>query len=365
MPSYDLTSPKRISSAAKTAHIRAGNEPNQDSYNAAWLYGYATALTDVSAQLERSGYLIDKILDYLSAHTDDAQLYRILHQDLNMSHSEIDSLGFCLDSCHNLEGINMNREFVAVAVGYNFGLIPVEELSNIKLKQVSSIVRLDEQNWNLFKAENYEDSRKVDSLLDRYGEYAIKDHLIEPVIMSGEIEMKLPGFDADRDSFLFGGYSFLCEGKEIPVDFSGVAWDIEQEGDNVLISFITGKTPLLTDYFLDDCYIEEYEKLGLRVNDITAKFLSQASSISEFMVSLEMDGKEYAPEDIAQLGAFKLRSLSFENGNCEYRITGDVLEAFNESLCKNLRPSLSTQIHSAESRSASADSTRRDPDREI
>ncbi len=51
MPKYDLSSPLAITSAASQAREYAGNQPNQDSYNTAWLHGYAAALTEVSLQL--------------------------------------------------------------------------------------------------------------------------------------------------------------------------------------------------------------------------------------------------------------------------------------------------------------------------
>lgn len=366
MSNYDLTSPRLIAEAARIAREHAGNEPNQNGYNAAWLHGYASALADTAKQLEPLWKLVNRILDYLSEHNDDSQLYQMLHQDLEMSPEEVASLGFCLDCSNNKEdSTTMNKDFNAVAVGYYFGLIPVKELEDIALKQTSRVVRFDEQNWTLFKADSFEDSRKIDSLLDKYGEHALKEHSIEPVIMCGEIEMKLPGFNSERDSFLFGGYEFVCDGKNVPVDFSGVAWDIKQEGEAVVVSFETGRTPLLTDYFLDDCYEDEYAALGLRINDITAEFLSQASSISEFMVSLEMNGKEYGPEDIAQLGGFSIRSLSFENDVQEYSIARDILDTFNERFSQNKRPSLSAQIQTAENRATGSDLPKGDPERGI
>ena len=50
---YDLSSSGAVSAAAEQARARAGQEPDQGSYNAAWLHGYAQALADVAGQLER------------------------------------------------------------------------------------------------------------------------------------------------------------------------------------------------------------------------------------------------------------------------------------------------------------------------
>lgn len=241
----------------------------------------------------------------------------------------------------------------AVAVGYNFGLIPLEDLSEIKLKEAGAI-RYEGKSRTLFKGETYEDSRKVDMLLDRYGEHPIKDHKIEPVIMSGEVEMVIPGFDKNRDSFLWGGYSFVCDGKQIPFDFSGIAWNIEQTGDLVLVSFETGRTGLMTDYFLDDCYETDYQEAGLRFHDITAEFLSNATSISEFTVSLELDGEELDAEAISQRGDFRITSLTFSNEEKEYPVSQAVLDAFHISL-HTPKPSIDQQIDSAKSRQTSND----------
>ena len=163
----------------------------------------------------------------------------------------------------------------------------------------------------------------------------VEDYKVEPVVMQGELEFIFPGFQKDKDSLLFGSFCFVCDGKKIPFDFSGMAWKIEQNGSNVSIAFETGDTPYGTDYFLDDCYADSYQQSGLRLHDITAKFLSQASAIEEFTVSLEQNGDEYGPEDICCFGSFKLKSLSFSDLNKEYPVAQDVLDAYNEAVSKD------------------------------
>lgn len=49
---YNLSNYNEIAAAEKEAKTRAGNEPNQNGYNAAWLHGYAHALGDVRKQLD-------------------------------------------------------------------------------------------------------------------------------------------------------------------------------------------------------------------------------------------------------------------------------------------------------------------------
>lgn len=225
----------------------------------------------------------------------------------------------------------MNENKLAVAVGYNFGLIPEEEMNGIALDG-EGVIHFEGQNYTLYKAKTYEDSRKIDTLLDKYGEYSIKEYKMEPVIMSGEFEMILPGFDKDTSCLGFGSYTFKCEDKDIPVDFSGVSYDLEQDEDKIKISFETGRTMMNTHCFLDDCYFEDYKKLGIRINDITAKFLSETTEIVDFFIDGEIANKEFATTDLPAGGKFTLKSLCFSDGIHDYPVKEEVIEAFNKSL---------------------------------
>lgn len=51
MSIYKLSTTRQIREAAGIANEKAGSEPNQSSYNAAWLHGYAAALADVAKQI--------------------------------------------------------------------------------------------------------------------------------------------------------------------------------------------------------------------------------------------------------------------------------------------------------------------------
>lgn len=99
MPNYDLSTLGAISAAAELARIRASLEPNQDSYNAAWLHGYADALANVADALEPQRELMDAIIGYMTEQHDSAELYDILHEALAMSDRDILSLGFDLPQC--------------------------------------------------------------------------------------------------------------------------------------------------------------------------------------------------------------------------------------------------------------------------
>lgn len=100
MTNYDLTSIGAISASAKLAHIRANQEPDQNSYNAAWLHGYADALTNVADALEHQQELMDAVIGCMGGQHDSAELYDILHDTLAMSDEDILSLGFDLPQCH-------------------------------------------------------------------------------------------------------------------------------------------------------------------------------------------------------------------------------------------------------------------------
>ena len=93
MPDYNLSSIAAVSASAELAHIRANQEPNQDSYNAAWLHGYADALAHAAEALEPQRELMEAIIGYMG------ELYGILHDIPEMSDQEIRSLGFDLPQC--------------------------------------------------------------------------------------------------------------------------------------------------------------------------------------------------------------------------------------------------------------------------
>ena len=103
MTNYDLTSIGAVSASAKLAHIRANQELDQSSYNAAWLHGYADALTNVADALEHQQELMDSIIGCMGEQYDSAELYDILHNALAMSDEDILSLGFDLPQCHEYD----------------------------------------------------------------------------------------------------------------------------------------------------------------------------------------------------------------------------------------------------------------------
>jgi hypothetical protein len=70
---YDLSNYAAICTAEKQATDRANHEPNQSSYNAGWLHGYARALADVRRGLdtgtaETSRAIVECFEDLLELH---------------------------------------------------------------------------------------------------------------------------------------------------------------------------------------------------------------------------------------------------------------------------------------------------------
>lgn len=229
----------------------------------------------------------------------------------------------------------MKNQGWAIGNGDVFGFLTQEEFDEILLDYQGS-VRFEGEYWNLFHGKHEQDKEKIEHLLKQHTVYSVKEHQVFPVQMTGVLEMEIPEFNKDRDSILFGAYTFICDEKTIPVDFSGMSWNTEQVSDRVLISFTSGETPFGKNYFLEDYYEEDYAEAGLRFNDITAEFLSHADAISEFMVGVEMHGGnewgELGPEEISKLGCFTLKELSFSDREHNYPVRQEVLDAFNQSL---------------------------------
>ena len=112
MPNYDLSSIGAVAASAELARVRASREPNQDSYNAAWLHGYADALANVADALEPQQELMDAIIGYMGEQHDSAELYDILHEALAMSDKDILSLGFDLPQCQELPQTDQHKKSV-------------------------------------------------------------------------------------------------------------------------------------------------------------------------------------------------------------------------------------------------------------
>ena len=69
-------------------------------------------------------------------------------------------------------------KLVAVKVGYNFALVPKIELSGIETNATETIVDISGKQYGLLAGKTFEDSQKLDAVLDMFPEYAIKDYRV-------------------------------------------------------------------------------------------------------------------------------------------------------------------------------------------
>lgn len=65
---------------------------------------------------------------------------------------------------------------VALGVGYSFNLFHEEDVSHIDFKETGVKLSVDGNIYILHKATTYNESRKVDSLLDSNGEMRVSDY---------------------------------------------------------------------------------------------------------------------------------------------------------------------------------------------
>lgn len=80
--------------------------------------------------------------------------------------------------------ISQQPEKIAVAAGYRFNLVDAREASGIDLKGCGTVVTVDGHDYEIMKGATYEDSRKVDDLLDSHGDKPISDFRKQPQGMS-------------------------------------------------------------------------------------------------------------------------------------------------------------------------------------
>lgn len=80
--------------------------------------------------------------------------------------------------------ISQQPEKIAVAAGYRFNLVDTRETSDIDLKSCGTVVTVDGHDYEIMKGATYEDSRKVDDLLDSHGDKPISDYRKRPQGMS-------------------------------------------------------------------------------------------------------------------------------------------------------------------------------------
>lgn len=65
----------------------------------------------------------------------------------------------------------------AVNVGYSFNIFNPEQLEGIELKKMDVFVNFRGDIYPLYNGKTFEDSKKIDKLLDKYGEYHVLSYL--------------------------------------------------------------------------------------------------------------------------------------------------------------------------------------------
>ena len=80
--------------------------------------------------------------------------------------------------------ISQQPEKIAVAAGYRFNFVDAREASGIDLKGCGTVVTVDGHDYEIMKGATYEDSRKVDDLLDSHGDKPISAYRKQPQGMS-------------------------------------------------------------------------------------------------------------------------------------------------------------------------------------
>lgn len=67
------------------------------------------------------------------------------------------------------------KNMIAVTVGYSFGIVPHDKCNDIRLKS-KGIIKFNDSYYELYSGDTFEDSRKIDNLLDEYGEHSVTDY---------------------------------------------------------------------------------------------------------------------------------------------------------------------------------------------
>ena len=133
----------------------------------------------------------------------------------------------------------------------------------------------------------------------------------------------------DADSVSIGGYYFIINGKEIPFDWDAFSGNEE----NGIFEFDTGYG-WFNDFELSDCYDEDYEKLGMVREDITAELLASVEEIGEFHINfIDADDNEvdlgFNDDEQYKIKLVEIIFTDLENDK-GYKVKQEVLDKYNE-----------------------------------
>lgn len=149
-------------------------------------------------------------------------------------------------------------------------------------------------------------------------EATFKVHTMDDLNVENLIEKDLAYMD-------IGSFCFVKDGKKIPFDFEATARVFQDDG-RITYGNFDGFTVKIYD--IDPYYADEYEKLGLSLEDITAEFLASPERIEEFTFRL-CDDKDYQIPCVLEL-----QDILFINERAkEFHVPKELLNEYNARMC--------------------------------
>ena len=132
----------------------------------------------------------------------------------------------------------------------------------------------------------------------------------------------------DVPSLSLGGYTFIINGNAIPFDWDAFSGS-EEDG---IFEFETGYG-WFNDFELPDYYDNEYQKLGLSREDITAEFLASVERIDEIHINFVNAADEEIDLGCNDDERYKINLLEIVITDMEtkkeYKVKQSVLDEFN------------------------------------
>ncbi len=132
--------------------------------------------------------------------------------------------------------------------------------------------------------------------------------------------------DIDKVDIDIGGFAVENEKGIIPFDFDASRFHIIQlSAKEYHIDYASGRAPAFYDFDVSDSCDEEYAKIGLSHQDITAQFLASATRIAEFYVGCNDVNGVPIPCEIS------VKKIVFYNEDGQrFAIKKDVLQKSNK-----------------------------------
>lgn len=153
------------------------------------------------------------------------------------------------------------------------------------------------------------------------------------ISMHAEFQILKDGIPLAKDdvnSLSVGAYEFVIDGKTVPFEWEDY---IVNERDGIFIAE-TGESWFGRQYELADYYYEDYHRMNLPIDAITAEFLANVNIINDFHVNFEDDnGDEVDIGDNITNDKYKvfLHNIYFEDMDThgQYSVRLFVLDNFN------------------------------------